>query len=402
MHICRYVDIWYIFLASLRAQAQRRNSENLARASILMVYGLVNHIHVNICMIHIHIYVCIYTYMYTYIIILYIIYGVVNRLSKIWFCIVNGFPHWLRHRSLLQNKDIFCRALLQKRPIIKFSYLYSEWSSTLACKLSLHESRCSVLQCVAVCCRVLTSEKASLRDVQKCSLVAVCCRVLQYRASKKVYLRVVQRYSSSSGVAVCCGALQCAAVCCSIRTSTISIWKASRGTPLRPVLQCVAVCSALQCVPVYEPRQILFERRPEVLLFAQCCSVLQCVAVCCSVLQCDAVCCSVCTIFGFWKKCTWEASRGTPLRSETANNRWVAPHDPLRRTVYMCIFIYAYMQLVALRVPPRHTLYIYIWKYICVYTHIHIYVYVYVNTYIYTYVYIYIYIYTCIYIYIHM
>ena len=38
------------------------------------------------------------------------------------------------------------------------------------------------------------------------------------------------------------------------------------------VLQCVAVrCSVLQCV-------------------AECCSVLQCVAVCCSVLQCVAVC----------------------------------------------------------------------------------------------------------------
>jgi len=50
-------------------------------------------------------------------------------------------------------------------------------------------------------------------------------------------------------VAVCCSALQCAAVRCS-------------------VLQCVAVCcSALQCA-------------------AARCSVLQCVAVCCSALQC--------------------------------------------------------------------------------------------------------------------
>ena len=41
------------------------------------------------------------------------------------------------------------------------------------------------------------------------------------------------------------------------------------------VLQCAAVyCNVLQCAVV-------------------CCSVLQCVAVCCSVLQCDAVCCSV-------------------------------------------------------------------------------------------------------------
>jgi len=32
--------------------------------------------------------------------------------------------------------------------------------------------------------------------------------------------------------------------------------------------------------------------------FAECCSVLQCVAVCCSVLQCVAVCCSVFSMLG--------------------------------------------------------------------------------------------------------
>jgi len=103
--------------------------------------------------------------------------------------------------------------------------------------------RCSVLQCVAVCCSAFYAS-AWIHQIRiQCwpiegyimtgpRHVSVCCSVLQC-------------------VAVCCSVLQCGAVCCS-------------------VLQCVAVCcsvAVLQCVAV-------------------CCSVLQCVAVCCSVLQC--------------------------------------------------------------------------------------------------------------------
>jgi len=69
---------------------------------------------------------------------------------------------------------------------------------------------CSVLQCVAVCCRVL--HDALLRVCSKkwrlLQCVAVCCSVLF----------------------LCCSGLQCVAVYCN-------------------VLQCVAVrCSVLQCV----------------------------------------------------------------------------------------------------------------------------------------------------------
>jgi len=57
---------------------------------------------------------------------------------------------------------------------------------------------CSVLQCVAVCCRfatLMSHRFATLISLLQC--VAVCCSVLQC-------------------VAVCCSALQCVAVCCSV------------------------------------------------------------------------------------------------------------------------------------------------------------------------------------------
>jgi len=107
---------------------------------------------------------------------------------------------------------------------------------------------CIVLQCVAVCCRMINEctfrENLSTLSIlcvdsvlqQHCTLTvfAVCCSVLQR-------------------VAMCCSVLQCVAACCN-------------------VLHCVAVCcSVLQRV-------------------AACCSMLQCGAVWCSVLQCVAVC----------------------------------------------------------------------------------------------------------------
>jgi len=79
--------------------------------------------------------------------------------------------------------------------------------------------------------------------------VAVCCRVLSKRISDGVvHMQVV----SSAKLVPRVSAVWSVAVCCIM-------------------LQCVAVrCSALQCVAV-------------------CCSVLQCAAVCCSVLQCAGV-----------------------------------------------------------------------------------------------------------------
>jgi len=102
--------------------------------------------------------------------------------------------------------------------------------------------RNSVLQYVAVCCSVSSSDTNDGIGTPMCVMNRVkCCSVLQC-------------------VAVCCSVLQCVAVCCS-------------------VLQCVAVCCSasvmnrVKCVVV-------------------CCIMLQCAAVCCSVLQCVAVCCS--------------------------------------------------------------------------------------------------------------
>jgi len=88
---------------------------------------------------------------------------------------------------------------------------------------------CSVLQCVAACCRAF----------------AVCCSVLQR-------------------VAACCRVLQCVAV----QICSSCVVSGSSRSPL-PHVCCrmnTGCCSVLQCVAV-------------------CCSVLQCVAVCCSVLQ---------------------------------------------------------------------------------------------------------------------
>jgi len=85
-----------------------------------------------------------------------------------------------------------------------------------------------MLQCVAVCCRVL-----------QCSVV--CRSVLQY-------------------VAVCCSVLQCVAVCYSV-LYCVAVWC--------NVLQCIAVCcGVLPCATV-------------------CCRVFSCVAVFCSVLRHD-------------------------------------------------------------------------------------------------------------------
>jgi len=81
--------------------------------------------------------------------------------------------------------------------------------------------------------------------------------------------------------------LQCVAVCCSVLTATISI-KFSRESPIFvlqcvavccSVLQCVAVCcSVLQCVDCHNVNQVV-TGIPD-LYVAVCCSVLQCVAVC--------------------------------------------------------------------------------------------------------------------------
>ena len=75
---------------------------------------------------------------------------------------------------------------------------------------------------------------------------------------------------------VCCGVLQCVAVCCSVVSCCCSVLYCAvccvHGN------RCVAVCcSVLSCCSVLQ-------------YVAVCCSGLQCVAVCCCVLLCVAVC----------------------------------------------------------------------------------------------------------------
>jgi len=102
---------------------------------------------------------------------------------------------------------------------------------------------CSVLQCVAVCFRVL-QRGGNLK------FVLICNELLHEGSIRPCHTPPRITQLERLRVAVCCSAFQCVAVCCS-------------------VMQCVAVC--LQC-------------------FAVCCSVFAtCVAVCCSVLQCVAV-----------------------------------------------------------------------------------------------------------------
>jgi len=87
---------------------------------------------------------------------------------------------------------------------------------------------------------------------------------------------------------VCCGVLQCVAVCCSVLQSPRqNAWMMTLApAACCSVLQHVAACrSVLQCA-------------------AACCTVLQRVAACCSVLQRVATCrdvefciCWLCTLF---------------------------------------------------------------------------------------------------------
>jgi len=143
---------------------------------------------------------------------------------------------------------------------------------------------CSVLQCVAVCCR-WELRSIAVWCVLQC--FAVCCSVLQCVA-------VCCRWELGSFAVWC--VLQCVAVRCSLELRRMSRWGHLR---LACVAACfsvlqrvVACCIVLQCVAVCcscELRCMAWWRRES----GGCCSVLQCVAVCCSVVPCGAVCCSV-------------------------------------------------------------------------------------------------------------
>jgi len=138
---------------------------------------------------------------------------------------------------------------------------------------------CSVLQCAVVCCSVLQG-------------VVVCCSVLQgvavcYREDDVASCAVLRDGSprSKQCVAVCCDTLSCVAVCCSV-LQYVSVCCS--------VFQCDAVCVAMRVAVCFGASAVLHARSSRgVHCVTVCYSVLQCVAVCCSVLQCAVVCCSV-------------------------------------------------------------------------------------------------------------
>jgi len=184
--------------------------------------------------------------------------------------------------SMLQYVAVRCR-------VIVFESTWAHRAAISACldSTSAHpfmnrltwcseKERGSVLQCVAVCVRVL-----------KC--VAVCCSVLQcvavFCTSPHESPHMMLGEGARQCVAVCCSVRPCVAVCCS-------------------VLQCVAVCCSVLHIPTWIASNVAWRRSVLVRqCVAVCCSVLQCIAVCCSVLQCVAVCCSVLHIP------TWIASK---------------------------------------------------------------------------------------------
>ena len=81
---------------------------------------------------------------------------------------------------------------------------------------------------------------------------------------------------------MCCGVLQCVAVCLSFRMDKLKILYIFRN-----VLQCAAVCcSVLQRVAVCSSSFRVDRSEILYICVVVCCSVLHCVAVCCSMLQC--------------------------------------------------------------------------------------------------------------------
>jgi len=135
--------------------------------------------------------------------------------------------------STLQQ-TLSCSTLQQTLDISNIYLDHPTWTQNMSPFVALC---CSVLKCVAVCCRStsiirLKSKTWAHQHAKACSLSQwVCCNILQCVAVGWSGLKWV------AVVAVCCSVMYCVAVC----------------------------CSSLHCV-------------------ALCCIVLHCVAVCCGAL----------------------------------------------------------------------------------------------------------------------
>jgi len=165
--------------------------------------------------------------------------------------------------------------------------------------------RCSALHFVAMCCSGFISEDcehvAVCRSVSQC--VAVCCSVLQVVA---LCGGVEQRihFKARACVAARCG-VACVAVCCSGRFPTECRASAVRRVFFCcSVLQCSVVwCSVAGCGSVWQCVAVANYLRS----VEKCCSsysswssVLQCVAACRSVSQRVALSCSVVQCCAVW------------------------------------------------------------------------------------------------------
>ena len=158
----------------------------------------------------------------------------------------------------------------------------------------------SVLQCVAAC---QTKYRKKLAHMYTCSVlqcVVVCCSVLQCVAACQTKHRKKPvhtcRRSVLQCVALCCSVLLCVAVCCSVLQCAALCQTKYRKEPARMGWLRLVGSSKLQLSFAKEPykRDYILQKRL-IILYAVCCSVLQCVAVSCSVLlqRVVAVCRSV-------------------------------------------------------------------------------------------------------------
>jgi len=136
-----------------------------------------------------------------------------------------------------------------------------------------------VLQCVAVRCSAKACRCGRLMLYRCCSVLqcfALCYRVLQ----------------SLQCAALCCSAMHCVAVCwCSVAEACCLVC----ATLLNPNSVCCTVVHCVASVAVCCIYAHLYVQHTSLSTqcVAVCYSVLQCATVCCSVMQCDAMYCSV-------------------------------------------------------------------------------------------------------------